>query len=179
MASTNPRPAGRPTAFGLTLIVVGIVLLANSLLQGYAVGLGGWVGLAGPGVIFLAVYFFLTRHQGLLILGALLTALGLFFAVQGVSLLPESAGLFFLFFGLPFLFVWAVHTRKLAERAERTWPLFPGAVLTGLGVVFLVLETGFALGGPDRLHFIRLWPLVLVVIGLIYLLKGQTAKPPG
>jgi len=170
---------------GVILAIVGLLLLANNLFPAGSgiLGLGSWLAFAGPGVVFLAVYFFHTRHLGFLIPGAILAGLGILFAVEGVQVLPQampqSAGLFFLFLGLPFLFVWYVHTRGLAERQDRLWPLYPGLLLTGLAVVFLVLETVLSLRGSRWAFAIRLWPLLLMLVGLFYMLRAQKPGPRG
>lgn len=169
-----------PMVLGVILSLVGLVLLANNLYPagGGIIGLGGWLVFAGPGVVFLAVYFFHTRHLGFLIPGALLTGVGILLATQGVALpaqVPQSAGLFFLFLGLPFLFVWYIHTRHLENRQDRVWPLYPGVLLTGLAVVFLVLEIVLNLRGSKWAYIIRLWPGLLVGVGLYYILRAQKA----
>ncbi len=187
-------PASRPTAdrpspgrfnpmvLGVALAVVGVLLLANNLspVGSGILGLGSWLAFAGPGVVFLAVYFFHTRHLGFLIPGAILTGLGALLAAEGVEVLPQampqSAGLFFLFLGLPFLFVWYVHTRRLQERQDRLWPLYPGVLLTGLAAVFLVLETVLSLRGSRWAFAIRMWPLLLMLVGLSYMLRARKPK---
>ncbi len=169
-----------PMALGIILAAVGAVMLVNNLYPAGVLGLGGWLAFAGPGVVFLAIYFFATRHLGFLVPGAILTALGIFLAVQGVEVLPQaapqSAGLFFLFLGLPFLFVWYIHTRRLEDREERLWPLYPGILLVVLAVVFLVLEITLNLRGSPFAVAIRLWPILLMLVGLFYMLRAQRGK---
>lgn len=165
---------------GVILVVVGMMLLANNVLQGIVLGLGTWLAFAGPGVVFLAMYFFHTRHLGFLIQGAILTGLGLLFAVERVQIMPDrmpqSAGLFFLFLGLPFLFVWYVHTRRLADGEDRRWPLYPGLLLTAVAVVFLVLEVALNLRHSKWIFLIRFWPVLLVLVGLYYVLRARGGR---
>jgi len=178
LLARTPKP--NPLVLGVILAVVGLVLLISNLFQTGAAGLGGWLAFAGPGIVFLAVYFCHTRHLGFLIQGAILTGLGLLFAVQRVQILPrampQSAGLFFLFLGLPFLFVWYIHTRHLPQKDDRLWPLYPGLVLTALAVVFLVLEVALNLRGSRWVVLVRLWPLLLLLVGLGYILKARGGR---
>lgn len=173
---STDRPAN-PVAFGLTLALVGLLLLANNLLQGYVLGLGAWLLFAGPGVIFLSIYLFQRRHLGFIIPGALLTALGILFLVEGVDFATPSAGLFLVFLGLPFVVVWYAHTRRLPAKDQRGWPLLPGVLLTATGTILLVLEWIVTPDGAGRWgRVLELWPAVLVVVGLVYVVRGQERR---
>jgi hypothetical protein len=172
----------KPLVLGIILALVGLGLLIGNFIRAGVGGAGGWLTFAGPGLVFLAIYFCHTRHLGFLIQGAVLTGLGLLFAVERVQVLPQampqSAGLFFLFLGLPFLFVWYVHTRHLTDKEQRLWPLYPGVTLTVLAVFFLVVEVALSLRESRWILLVRMWPLLLVLVGLGYILKARAERTP-
>lgn len=135
---------------GLLLILVGLGILVMNL---FRVRLVGPLILALVGAAFLAGYFF-RRLYGLLIPGCLL--LGLALGIAGGSVLKAS--LTVLGLGLGFLAIYGIDL--LCRRSTHWWPLIPGGILVLVGLT--------QLPGMDILPSI-IWPLVLIVAGLLLL----------
>lgn len=151
--------------------------------------------MAGPGVVFLDLFFFRARRPGFLAAGAVLTGLGILSAAAAGRALPQvlarSPGLFFLFLGLPFLFIASVLGRRAgtvgsAATLGTAHPLGPadparrdrlrlfrtGALLTALAAALLVLETALNLAAPGRATLLGFWPLLPILAGLVSVIRA-------
>lgn len=155
------RPAPSPLA-GLILVAIGLALLANQLFD-----LNGTVVLGALAAVFV-VMLVVTREYGFLIPAAILT--GLTAGVGAVTLGQASGGAVLLGLGGAFFVVYVAGT--LAFDRPHWWPLVPGGILTTLGAALVF-------GGPDGVQAVgRLWPVILVVIGVLLLAGTFTRRAP-
>jgi hypothetical protein len=134
---------------GLILVAVGLFLLlvAQTPLGGEAVPLL-------VGVAFLIAYA-RTRNYGLLIPAAILVGLG-----TGIVVTVHGGpdGSVVLGLGLGFAAITAIDRLVHGPREAQWWPLIPGGILTTIGLLILLAETGLA-------GFVV--PALLVVAGLL------------
>jgi hypothetical protein len=147
---TNGRDPGKVT--GAILVLAGLVLFVLQLTTSVTISIMFLVG----GFIFIAAYY--NKHSyGLLIPGCILVGMGL--GQLGDEYLDFLHSPSYIGLGLGFLGIYAVD--KLHRGSTPWWPLVPGFILLLMG-----LET-------DRLNmgtlFSKGWPLVLVVVGALYL----------
>lgn len=148
---------------GVILVVLGLALLAAQFVP----GIGGEVVVPALGAAFLVLYFY-TRTYGFLIPGCILTGLGLGIlaetrlAVPGVE--PVVLGL-----GLGFVAIFAIDAAY--TRFSNWWPLIPGGIL-----VVVALAPAF----PQLAPVIgKLWPLGLVIVGLVLVFAALTRNREG
>ncbi len=150
---------------GLILILIGAGLLANQ----YIPDIGRYAPLVvGLGLL---IIFIVTRNAGALIGGAIVTGIGVgllmdvqFPPSEGTSWIP-------LCLGLGFLGIW-VFGGLLRMPEARFWPLIPGGILTFVGIA--------ALGGLSSQIGQYIWPIVLILIGLVTIvssLRRRAAQP--
>jgi hypothetical protein len=161
---------------GLLLIALGAWLLAGTLgvrLPGLATV---WpVGLIVFGLAFLAQFFAGGRRsEGLVFTGVAATLLGAFFLAITLGLLAwRDAGrlwpVYLLIGGLAFLAQWLV---RPVERGL----LVPAVLALAAGAATLALTLGLVRADIAE-QIIRLWPVVLIVLGLgllgSYLTSGR------
>lgn len=153
-------PQRRPVA-GVVLIVLGALFLLSQ-----------WMGVGGEGVVamiglaFLAAYAF-TRHYGFLVPGGIMTGLGVGIIYE--ERLRANGAPVLLGLGLGFLSIFLV-SRLRGRMPADWWPLIPGAILTGIGLLLAADQTG-VLGVVGRW-----WPVVLILIGL-YIIFGRRMQP--
>lgn len=158
-ARTGPRDL---IVFAVVLIVVGVVGLATQLAQpGPEVG-GLIVG--GIGLGFLAAFAF-TRQYGYLVPGGIMTGLGAgIIASERLTLIDEqTGGVIVLGLGLGFLSIWVIGA-IVAVAQHHWWPLIPGGILAGIGVVLLV-------GGQDA-AILDYWGVAVIAVGLFVLWRA-------
>lgn len=151
---------------GAVLIVIGLLLFVLQIATGITVTIMFLVG----GAIFIAGYFN-KRSYGLLIPGCLLVGMAL--GQLGEEYLGFVHNPNFVGLGLGFLAIFAVD--KFHSGTTAWWPLIPGFIL-----LFMGLETGHMNLGK---LLSKGWPLVLVVVGLLYLTgklgSGRTGDRDG
>lgn len=148
---------------GAILIAIGLAFLIGQYLE----DAGRFVVLA-IGLVLL-VAFAVDRRPGALIGGGIVTGVGV--GVLGATMTEgDLAGASMLFsIGGGFAFVWLVGA-LLGFEETRTWPLIPAAVLIVLGAAVLA--------GPDATKVVGdLWPLGLIVLGIVVLLVGWRRHP--
>lgn len=112
----------------------------------------GWLWVALAGVGFLAAY----RQQGtyaFLVVGAILAGIAAGILLEGAWRWP---GAFLMSLGASFLVIDRV------EPKESRWPIYPAAILVGLGLVYWLFRAGIVQS---------LWFPFLLIIGGIYLLR--------
>lgn len=145
---------------GVILVVLGLALLAAQWIP----GLGGEVVVLGLGIAFLALYFY-TRTYGFLVPGGVLTGLGLGIVAESRLQLggaePVVLGL-----GLGFLLIAVLDAAF--TRFSNWWPLIPGLILVLIG-----LAPAFPQFGPV---LEKLWPLALVIVGLVLVVLALTRR---
>jgi hypothetical protein len=142
---------------GVFLIVFGALLLVERALPDYQ-RLGD-VAVLAAGLASL-VYWLLRRSTVALYAGAFLTALALPGTIQALGQ-PLGPGWGTFFFGCAFLFVAAVRARRGGGVG---WQALYGSIL--------VLIAGTEILKPDLAGIA--WPLILVGIGLLLLLRGRS-----
>jgi len=155
--SWGPDEGRRPGLpwVGVFLIVFGALLLIERALPDYR-RLGD-VAVLAAGLASLAVWL-LRRGTIALYAGAFLTALALPGTIEALGQ-PLGPGWGMLFFGLAFLFVAAVRAWRSGGVG---WQALYGAIL--------VVIAGSEIVQPDLAGIA--WPLVLVAIGLLLLVRG-------
>lgn len=144
---------------GVLLVAIGVALLLINL-----TGVGGVAVVLLGGFAFLATYL-ATRSYGFLVPGGILTGFGAALVAQDLGLVGDVA-----LFGLGggFLLIPLVQLLTGAERQSGWWwPLIPGGILLGIGLIGLL--EGSATG--------LLLPGVLIVAGLAFLLSAARRGP--
>lgn len=154
MTATERDRRREPLVGGVILIVIGTVLLAVQ----YVPDFGRFIPLiVGLGLLGL---FAVRRDYGLLVGGGVVTGVGTGIVLASALAGTLSGAAFMLSLGGGFLLIFAVsYLLNLAER--HWWPLVPGLILTGIG-------SSIAIGGV-ALDLINLWPVVLIIIGVLLL----------
>lgn len=154
MTATERDRRREPLVGGVILIIIGAVLLAVQ----YVPDFGRFIPLiVGLGLLGL---FAVRRDYGLLVAGGVVTGVGIGIWLASTLAGTLSGAAFMLSLGGGFLGVFVVsYLLNLAER--HWWPLVPGLILTGIG-------GAIAIGGV-ALDLINLWPVVLIIIGLLLL----------
>jgi hypothetical protein len=139
---------------GAVLVVIGVILLVAQ----YVPDVGRFVPLiVGLGLLGL---FLLRRDYGLLIGGGVVTGVGVGIWLASSITGTMAGAAFMLSLGGGFLGIWLIsYVLRLAQR--HWWPLVPGLILTAVG-------GAIAIGGV-ALDLISLWPVVLIVIGVLLL----------
>jgi hypothetical protein len=152
----------------LALITLGVVFLLGNFVPDRARG--------GLVVLGLGVAFFIGRmttgRYGYAVPAGILSGIGAFVIVKELQPagLVSSSGLFFVLLGLGFVLVYAIGLHPTA-----IWPLFPGAILLGVGIVHLGLAS---IGPLANLSWIAAyWPAALVLVGLWFLFR-EAVPPP-
>jgi hypothetical protein len=159
---------------GLILIILGLAFLVLQFVE------RPW----GPGFIFALVGLIfvvsapITRNLGLYIPGFILLGLGT--GLAGMTLLPpeeKNWPLILISLGLGFLAIWP--TLTMPQR-QHPWPLYPGGILAGLGLLFWMAEYGFlGLTMESLSSILRWWPLILVVIGATIIYRWYREREEG
>jgi hypothetical protein len=139
---------------GVMLVAIGVALLLINL-----TGVGGVAVVLLGGFAFLATYL-ATRSYGFLVPGGILTGFGAALVAQDLGLVADVA-----LFGLGggFLLIPLVQLLTGAERQSGWWwPLIPGGILIGIGLIERLegSATGLVLPG------------VLIIAGLAFLLSA-------
>jgi hypothetical protein len=148
-------------ALGIILVVAGLLI--------YFANVGIFAGefvLIGIGAAFIAVYFMARRHTGFLVAGCVITAVGLFAAVDRWFPGRDHGYLFFLMLALAFAAVYLVES---FVRREAVWALY---VSLGLGVFsafIMIVEND----PPLFRGVASFWPILLVGLGIWLLVDSQ------
>lgn len=146
--------------FGLLLAALGVVLLLGNLgLLSVDFSRLWPLFPMSPGLVFLAIHFAdrSSRTQWAVIPGTIIVYVSLVLFLIAFNLVDMSIfwPLFPLAVGLAFLTMYAFGVR------EDHWPLYPGTILTGIAVIFLM----------NTLIGWEWWPLLLVGAGVFVLLR--------
>jgi hypothetical protein len=149
---------------GIMLIILGVLFLIANFANVHLDAL--WpVFVLGPGVAFIVMFFRDRNNYGVLMPGTILTIIGLLFfacTVYGWDQMEHLWPLFIMAPGLGFvmMYLFGKHERGL---------LIPAGILTGLGLVFLL----------DANESEYLWPGVLILVGLLFLVRWKKENSPG
>jgi hypothetical protein len=162
--STSSRNA---VIAGVAIIALGLVALASQINASQALGFLIPPTLAG---IFLA-WGLLTRTFGLIIPGGILSGVSLgIFLTQGPfagATEPVTGGIFLLAFSLGWVLIALLSS--FTAGCFQWWPLVPGAILAAIGALLLAGASGLAV----LKLFGYIWPVVLIVAGVIVLIRRK------
>jgi hypothetical protein len=150
---------------GAILIGVGALLLVGQLAPGagrYVVLVVGLALLAG---------FVATRAYGFLIPGGIVTGIGV--GIVLTEAYPSAGGLFLLSLAAGFASIWVIGS-LFRLRENHWWPLIPAAILGTIGTVSVADQSG-QFGDLLRLA----WPIALVVVGALIVVRAATARGRG
>jgi len=155
----GPRGRSRLPWFGIFLVVFGGLMLLQMAFPSLA-AIGSVLFLA-VGLAFL-VSWLVNRGMGSLYLGAIITALAApeLLAAAGIT---EGDGVGTFCLGVAFLFIAAV---RAASHGGWGWQAVLGILLVAIG--------GSSMAFPAVNDL--LWPIVLVVLGGLLLLRAQSAR---
>jgi hypothetical protein len=147
MDEEKPRVPGhdRAKVTGVTLIIVGLALFVLQFFEGVGESLFFFV----IGAAFLAMYA-RRKEYGFLVPAGIMMGLGLGFIVDSSSL-----GL-----GIGFLSIYVIDT--VVRGPSHWWPLIPGLILVLKAVTARYDDFGAVVS--------RGWPLILVIVGVLYLM---------
>ena len=152
---------------GALLVAIGLLVL---LAQNIKVESLGLLFLPALGGLFL-IAGIVGRQVGFIIPGGILTGIGLgtIFTQNPQLAVNDSAqgGVFFIGFALGWLLIPVLS--KLFTSETQWWPLIPGTIMALIG-------GGLMLGGAalNVLEFAgRWWPLILVALGLIIIVRRK------
>lgn len=149
----------------LALITVGVFFLLGNLVPER--GRAGLM-LLGLGTAFL-IGRLTTARYGYAVPAGLLIALSAYISLPvlwSAEPVRSRAGWFFVLLGLGFALVYVIGLRPGA-----VWPLFPAAVLLGLGLVLFGLSAVAPLAALSWIA--AYWPAVLVILGVWLLLRDH------
>ncbi len=153
----GPRGRSRLPWFGIFLVVFGGLLLLRQVFP--ALETAGSLLFLAAGVAFL-VSWLVNRGVGSLYLGSIITALAAPDLLAAANIV-EGSGVGTLCLGVAFLFIAAV---RAASGGGWGWQ-------AGLGVILAVIG-GSSLTVPGFNELV--WPIVLVVLGAILLLRASS-----
>jgi hypothetical protein len=147
---------------GIILILIGLGLLANQFVPD--------IGRYAPLVVGLGllIIFLVTRNAGALIGGMIVTGIGVGLLMDEQIATPSGSSWIPLCLGLGFLGIW-VFGGLLRMPEARFWPLIPGGILTFVGIV--------SLGGLSSQVGQYVWPIVLILIGVVSIAGSLRRKP--
>lgn len=160
-------PSDRGLTAGVLLVIIGLLLLAANWFQ-----VTGAAALGALSVVFLAAYIG-TRHYGFLIPGMILGGLAVGVGFQEAGYDPQG-GIVVLGLAAGFIGIYVVDA--VVRGPALWWPLIPGGILGVVGT------TQLAEGTAAAAQVARLWPLALVLAGVVLLLasmqRGRTPPQP-
>jgi hypothetical protein len=150
---------------GAILIGIGLAFLAGQLIP----HAGDYIVLA-IGLTFLAA-FVVTREYGFLVPGGIVTGVGTGIVFASNLSAVEGGSLFMLSLGFGFIAIWVIGL-VFRVRENHPWPLIPGIILGGIGAASLA-GTRYAEIGRYG------WPIALIALGAILLVRGWVRRPGG
>lgn len=149
---------------GIILIVLGVLFLIGNFAD-VRLGMLWPIFVLGPGVAFFFMFMRDRKNYGVLMPAAVLTVTGLLFfacTLFGWEQMDRLWPLFLIAPGLGFILLYLF--------GKREWGLLiPAAILTGLGLVFLL----------DATQSDYLWPVVFILVGLLLLFRWNKEPRPG
>jgi hypothetical protein len=146
---------------GLVIAGIGLFFLAGQLEPDIGQFVTMFIGLA------LLAVFVVTRQYGFLVPGSILTGVGIGIVLDSAASGEVESGLMMLALAGGFLGIWVIGSiYRLPE--NHWWPLIPGGILTLIGLVQLTRT--------DVAGALRLWPVILIVLGAFVLAKAITRR---
>lgn len=147
---------------GIVLIVIGIIFLLPGFTDLTLRDLWPVLMLA-PGILFFLGFIADRRSYGLLMPGAILTTYGLVFfycTIFGWYWIQDLWPFYIVGPGIGFLLMYRFGRKETAL-------LVPGAIMTLLGLIFLLHSTDYE----------YLWPVAIIIAGALLILKGRRKQP--
>lgn len=156
-------PVQRLRTQGIVLIIVGIVLLVLNI-SGYGFHEFWPVLFIGLGLYFVVLFLTDRSNYGLLMPASILTIMGIMFqyaAIEGWWSMRMLWPFFLIGPGLGFFLMYWFGKKESGL-------LIPGYILTGIGIVFLLISSeGW-----------YLWPILLIIAGILMLLRHRKDSMP-
>lgn len=162
----NLTPERKPLFAGIALIGIGALLLIAQFIQAQWLSL---LILPTLGAIFL-LWGLIARNPGLLVPGGILSGIGLGAYLNSGPFVEAAERVQGGVFMLAFAAGWAlIVAASLVIGRPQWWPLIPGSLMALIGAALL--------GGDLGLQLLewagKLWPLVLISVGLAILLRRR------
>ena len=146
---------------GLVIAGLGLFFLAGQLEPDIGRFVTLFIGLA------LLAVFVIRREYGFLVPGSILTGVGIGVALEPAATGETSSGVMMLAIAGGFLGIWVIGSiYRLPQNPW--WPLIPGGILTIIGLVQMT--------STDLAGALRLWPVILIVLGAFVLAKAITRR---
>jgi hypothetical protein len=148
-------PVDRRSTAGIILVVLGLMFLAAQ-----------WFDFTGAAVlgalsVFFVVMYATTRKYGFLIPGMILGGLAVGVGLQESGYDPNG-GFVVLGLGAGFIAIYLINV--FVQAPASWWPLIPGGILSIVGI------TQVAEGTAAAETVARLWPVGLIVAGIVVLI---------
>ena len=148
---------------GLVIAGIGLFFLAGQLEPDIGRFATMFIGLA------LLAVFVVTREYGFLVPGSILTGIGIGIVLDSAASGEAESGVMMLALAGGFLGIWVIGSIYRLPQ-NHWWPLIPGGILTIIGLV--------QISGTDVAETLRLWPILLIILGAFVLAKAITRRDP-
>jgi hypothetical protein len=142
---------------GLVIAGIGLFFLAGQLEPDIGRFATVFIGLA------LLAVFVVTREYGFLVPGSILTGVGIGIVLDTAASGVVETGVMMLSLAGGFLGIWVIGSIYRLPQ-NHWWPLIPGGILTLIGLVQMTRT--------DVASTLRLWPVMLIVLGAFLLSKA-------
>ena len=146
---------------GLVIAGLGLFFLAGQLEPDIGRFVTLFIGLA------LLAVFVVRREYGFLVPGSILTGVGIGIALEPATSGDTESGVMMLALAGGFLGIWVIGSIYRLPQ-NHWWPLIPGGILTLIGLV--------QLSRTDVEGALRLWPVILIVLGALVLGRTITRR---
>ncbi len=157
----TPRSDPGGLVAGLVIAGIGLFFLAGQLEPDIGRFVTMFIGLA------LLAVFVITREYGFLVPGSILTGVGIGIVLDSAASGEAESGVMMLAIAGGFLGIWVIGSiYRLSQ--NHWWPLIPGGILTLIGLVQMTRT--------DVAGALRLWPVILIVLGAFLLAQAITRR---
>jgi len=157
----TPRSDPGSLVAGLVIAGLGLFFLAGQLEPDIGRFVTLFIGLA------LLAVFVVRREYGFLVPGSILTGIGIGIALEPAVTGHSQSGVMMLSLAGGFLGIWVLGSLYRVPQ-NHWWPLIPGGILTLIGLV--------QLSRTDVEGALRLWPIILIIIGSLVLGRTITRR---
>jgi len=159
--TSKPRSDPGGLVAGLVIAGIGLFFLAGQLEPDIGRFVTLFIGLA------LLAVFVVRREYGFLVPGSILTGVGIGIVLDTAASGAAESGVMMLSIAGGFLGIWLIGSLYRLPQ-NHWWPLIPGGILTLIGLV--------QLSRTDVDGALRLWPIILIVVGAIVLGRTLTRR---
>ncbi len=157
----RPRRDPGGLVAGLVIAGIGLFFLAGQLEPDIGRFVTLFIGLA------LLAVFVVRREYGFLVPGSILTGVGIGIVLDSAASGEAESGVMMLAIAGGFLGIWVIGSLYRLPQ-NHWWPLIPGGILTLIGLVQLTRT--------DVAGALRLWPVILIILGAFLLAKAITRR---